>query len=377
MFWTHTDRSSFSSVTGGWHLSHPHHDRHYGIPLHLVKGTFFYTSNRGRSLYNTGSSHRWSNGNDKNGHTYCASKTMWVGGKTLVRVPFRGMANRVNVYAACQSYNMVPVLDHAHYKHYGREAWAYQHWHFSHPHHNMHYGIPIYKVSGAYFYTGGAYWGRTLQNRGYRRGHRWSGNHDKNGETFCVNWKRNTVAGKTNWVGFQMGSWYIGDRGHGHFVINQPHHHHHYLPQMLIRRDSRVYRRHRVHRPSNGWRHHGQTSYNIRLGNWYIGQRDGHHFVISKITTSLCQFLVRYDSILFFHPKHGRAGNNWRHHSRSDHVLEFGQWLVGPRDDNHFGITHKPTGPCTFLIRHDGVVYYSHDSGKAPHGWRLHPSQVG
>lgn len=113
-------------VTGGWHLSHPHHDRHYGIPLHLVKGTFFYTSNRGRSLYNTGSSHRWSNGNDKNGHTYCASKTMWVGGKTLVRVPFRGVATRVNAYVACQKYNMVPVLDHSHYKHYGREGWGYR-----------------------------------------------------------------------------------------------------------------------------------------------------------------------------------------------------------------------------------------------------------
>merc|ERR1711998_420531 len=69
------------------------------------------------SHYNAGSSHRWSNGNDKNGHTYCASKTMWVGGKTLVRVPFRGVATRVNAYVACQKYNMVPVLDHSHYKH--------------------------------------------------------------------------------------------------------------------------------------------------------------------------------------------------------------------------------------------------------------------
>ena len=73
-------------------------------------------------------------------------KTMWVGGKTLVRVPFRGVATRVNAYVACQKYNMVPVLDHSHYKHYGREAWGYRGWHFSHPHHNMHYGVPIYKV---------------------------------------------------------------------------------------------------------------------------------------------------------------------------------------------------------------------------------------
>jgi hypothetical protein len=364
-------------VTGGWHLSYPGHGRSHGIPQDKVKDTFFYTSNRGRSLYNTGRTHRWSTTKDKNKYTYCASKTMWVGGKTLHRVPFRGVATRVNAYTACQKYNMVPVLDHNHYKHYGREAWGYQHWHFSHPHHNMHYGIPIYKVSGAYFYTGGAHHGWMLQNRGYGRGHRWSGSGDKNGETFCVNWVRNTVAGKTQWVGMQFQHWYIGDRGRGHFDINNVHHHHHYTPQLLIRRDSRFFRRHRVGRAPNGWRHHGQTSHNIRLGNWFIGARDHHHFVISKITTGICQFLVRHDSIVFAGHKHGRAGNNWRHTGKSHHVLEFGQWLVGPKDDNHFAITHKPTGTCTTLIRHDGYIFFSHEHGTAHHHWRLNPGMVG
>jgi len=59
------------------HFSHPHHNKHGHLryPVAKAKGIFWYTGRHGHgSLYNTGSTHRWRNGHDKNGWTMCTTK---------------------------------------------------------------------------------------------------------------------------------------------------------------------------------------------------------------------------------------------------------------------------------------------------------------
>lgn len=59
-----------SVVGGGWHWSHRNHNRRHGVDVQRTKFVFFYTRN-GRALLNTGRSHRWTNGWDRNGVTMC------------------------------------------------------------------------------------------------------------------------------------------------------------------------------------------------------------------------------------------------------------------------------------------------------------------
>jgi hypothetical protein len=53
----------------GLHFSLPAHSRLH--PKSKATGIFWFTGNK-ESLYNNGNSHRWANGNDKNGYTMCA-----------------------------------------------------------------------------------------------------------------------------------------------------------------------------------------------------------------------------------------------------------------------------------------------------------------
>jgi len=67
---------------GRWHMSHPHNNRRYHIPVQKVKGAYFYCGRRngGRVLMNTGYSHRWSNnGRDRYGDTFCARHIAMAG----------------------------------------------------------------------------------------------------------------------------------------------------------------------------------------------------------------------------------------------------------------------------------------------------------
>lgn len=167
--------------------------------------------------------------------------------------------------------------------------------------------------------------------------------------------------------------WRLGDKGHGHFVINS-------LsmlePQFLLRSDSLVFHGGIVWPRANpSWQHHlsdVNTKKNIKLGNWIMGAKDHDHFVISDTDTTICQFLIRNDGHMFWGPKAGEAPHNWRHTAKSSTVLELGEWLVGPKDSNHFVISHKPSGRCTFLIRSDGHVFYNSDHrGRAPSSFAL------
>jgi hypothetical protein len=180
-------RNGYCIPFGGWHLSYPGHDRQHGIPVHKVKDTFFYTRHPSRSLKNTGRTHRWSTSNDRNGYTYCVSNTFTFKNKKLYRVPFRGHPRQHEILRACRSVGMRPVIDHSHYMHYvhnRRTAWTAGHWHFSHPHHDRHYGVPLFKVRHAFFYVGRVNHGWALYNTGHT--HRWANGHDRDGQTFCT-----------------------------------------------------------------------------------------------------------------------------------------------------------------------------------------------
>ena len=107
----------------------------------------------------------------------------------------------------------------------------------------------------------------------------------------------------------KYGNWLIGNKGHGHFVINFPGTP--TEPQLLLRSDSMVFRVGKHGRAGNGWRHAGINANNMQLGNWIMGAKDDRHFVISQIKTAICQFLIRNDGYLFYHPKAGEAPAAW------------------------------------------------------------------
>jgi len=55
-----------------WHLSYPPHDRSHGIPVNEVRGAYFYTgAAHVGAIQNTGHTHRWANGGDRDGSTFC------------------------------------------------------------------------------------------------------------------------------------------------------------------------------------------------------------------------------------------------------------------------------------------------------------------
>jgi len=59
---------------GHWHFSYRGHGNARGVPASKTNGAFFYTGEHGSgSLQNIHGSHRWSNGHDRNGFTYCTN----------------------------------------------------------------------------------------------------------------------------------------------------------------------------------------------------------------------------------------------------------------------------------------------------------------
>ena len=166
----------------------------------------------------------------------------------------------------------------------------------------------------------------------------------------------------------QYGNWIIGDKGGGHFVINSPNRDP--LPQLLIRQDSMLFRAAQSGLAPATWGWNSPNTDSVRLGEWIMGEKANGHFVIAKRNSGICQFLVRSDSMIFVH-RTGKAPSTWRHHGPSATVLQFGDWLVGPRDNNHFVISHTRTHITQFLIRHDGLSFFDHESGIAPTEWAL------
>jgi len=102
--------------TGG-HLSYPPHNN---FPLAVNK--FFYAVGNGAlSLHNTGTTHRWSDGNDKDGMTLCVSwndasqKPVDYNGWTFTPVDIKGTSNSANILAACQAAGLQTPCDNPAY----------------------------------------------------------------------------------------------------------------------------------------------------------------------------------------------------------------------------------------------------------------------
>jgi len=58
------------------HFSHPSHDQRLKVDKNKMKWAFFYCgrANSNKALYNTQNSHRWTNGKQSDGDTYCVAK---------------------------------------------------------------------------------------------------------------------------------------------------------------------------------------------------------------------------------------------------------------------------------------------------------------
>ena len=83
--------------TGG-HLSYPGHNSNF--PLFFNK--FFYAVGNGaQSLHNTGTTHRWSDGNDKDGQALCVSKA--DAGCLEVCQDLRDSASRFSTWTKAQA----------------------------------------------------------------------------------------------------------------------------------------------------------------------------------------------------------------------------------------------------------------------------------
>merc|ERR1711988_1342157 len=169
------------------------------------------------SLLNTGSSHRWRNGNDKNGLTMCMrtndrAVTKWKGHE-FVKVRVSGPMDKNHILKACKSNGMVPVCDHHAY----RDGVCYDsgvNLHFSHQSHDRHakLNFPVVKAKGVFWYTGRHHTG-SLYNTGGT--HRWRNGNDKNGLTMCTP-KR--LHSGPSWVrGLSKGRYGGHDLGAGRF----------------------------------------------------------------------------------------------------------------------------------------------------------------
>merc|ERR1712093_344846 len=138
------------------------------------------------SLYNTGSTHRWRNHNDRNKNTMCAkggaAYAVTYKGTKFYKVQVSGIMNAANIRRACQKNKMKPVCDHNAY----RDSYCYnsgRNLHFSYPAHDRQLGVNPAIMRGVFFYTGRHHLG-SLLNTG--SSHRWRNNNDRNRQTMCA-----------------------------------------------------------------------------------------------------------------------------------------------------------------------------------------------
>ena len=175
------------------HLSYPPQNSANKILFHK----FFYTNNGASTLYNDGSSHRWSNSNDADGVTLCVSfsaeSDTW-NGWNWTPVQFSGAANSANIMAACKAKGLLTPCDNPSYND-GKCVTAFAGGHLSYPPQNSANKLLFEK----FFYCGTANGVQSLYNTGST--HRWSTSSDANGVTLCVDWPKESQA-KVDWNGW-------------------------------------------------------------------------------------------------------------------------------------------------------------------------------
>jgi len=178
-----SDQDCTIVVKRALHFSYnPHHD----FPRWLISGTYWYTSNGELTLYNTGTTHRWSTENDVNGEIMCVlptrckqAKFTWKGYRFYrVRVP--GQVTNKKIAAACASEGLETPCDHPAYQNSRCVNVQKTATHLSYsPHHG---DLPHKLIDRAYFYAGNNQF--PLQN--WRGTHRWAVPGDRDGITFCI-----------------------------------------------------------------------------------------------------------------------------------------------------------------------------------------------
>jgi hypothetical protein len=99
---SHYADAQCDALGGGWHFSHPSHDRQHGVDVNKVKYAFFYTGRHGHgALLNTGSTHRWVHNSDRDGDTYCVGDGSWVGAERIHVGDTVALWNKVHKKFAC------------------------------------------------------------------------------------------------------------------------------------------------------------------------------------------------------------------------------------------------------------------------------------
>ena len=177
------------------HLSYP--PQNSANKLFFKK--FFYcgAANGAASLYNDGSSHRWSTSSDSDGVTLCISAVSGTwNGWNWTPVKFSGAANSANILAACKAKGLLTPCDTPGYND-GNCVTAYANNgnHLSYPPQNGNVNM----LFGKFFYCGTANGVQSHYNTG--TSHRWSTSSDTNGFTLCVDWPKESQA-KVDWNGW-------------------------------------------------------------------------------------------------------------------------------------------------------------------------------
>jgi hypothetical protein len=181
---------------GNTYWSYPPHVRSQQGASYVKKtaNSWWYSGkgNRNSALFNTGTTHRWANGNDKNGgETFCAkggnAKPFEWAGRKFTRVAVKGLMTSVNIAKACAAKNLKPACAISTYYDgqceivTGSTAW----W-LSYGNHAKSHGLSIGYIAGAYFYTGRNY-AKTRSMQNIWSTHRWNSvNRDRDGDTICT-----------------------------------------------------------------------------------------------------------------------------------------------------------------------------------------------
>lgn len=190
-----------------WHFSVPKTIKSKGIDADFFRGAYLYcgSSNHGKSLLNTGTSHRWTVDKDKNGDTICArmkkdfDPDFEYQGHKIKRVTVKGDMGSENILKTCKANDLMPLCDHSSYMN-GRCVLVGENWHFSHPSHvKARSGLDQRKLLGVYVYSGNGNGGKTLKNIGNT--HSWSDSNNRDGETLCTKPKDGE---KLTWNGLKL-----------------------------------------------------------------------------------------------------------------------------------------------------------------------------
>ena len=177
------------------------------VPSHsftLANNKFFYcgAANGDKSLHNTGTTHRWSDGNDKVGTTLCVQlneksqeETKW-NGWTFVPTNIQGQRTSANILEACNAARLETPCDNPSYSD-GKCVTTFANHLSVTPQH-----ADFTLTDNKYFYAG-------VQSNGFSLGstvasHRWATADNQNGQTLCVTGNEK-AQNPQNWNGW----WWI------------------------------------------------------------------------------------------------------------------------------------------------------------------------